>query len=153
MTILKFIEYEPKHQPIFKALNEEWIAQYFKMEKEDYAALDNPNEKILKPGGTILMATFNDEIIGTCALIKITEEKYELAKMAIVPKVHGKGFGYQLGLAVLEKAKTLGAKTVFLESNTILAPAINLYRKLGFVEIPIETSPYERSNIQMEVYF
>jgi GNAT superfamily N-acetyltransferase len=69
--------------------------------------------------------------------------------MAVDPQARGKGVGVALGVAVIEKARSLGASELYLESNTILEPAINLYRKLGFVEFVGEPSPYERCNIQM----
>ena len=47
---------------------------------------------------------------------------------------------------------TIGATRVYLESNTILEPAINLYRKLGFKSVEGGASPYGRCNIQMEVW-
>ena len=53
--------------------------------------------------------------------------------------------------AVIEKARSLGASKIFLESNTRLKPAINLYHKLGFKKVSGHASPYERSNIQMEL--
>jgi GNAT superfamily N-acetyltransferase len=147
----KIINYEPKHQPAFKSLNEAWISKYFKMEPQDYAALDNPHEKILKHGGAILMVLFSGEIVGTCALIKMSETRYELAKMAIDPSVQGKKLGFLLGLAIIEKAKAMGGTSLYIESNTHLIPAIRLYRKLGFVEMPRTESPYARCNIQMEL--
>ena len=58
---------------------------------------------------------------------------------------------YRNFLNVIEKAKEAGFKRLYLESNTILKPAINLYYKLGFKKITGAPSPYERSNIQMEL--
>ena len=52
----------------------------------------------------------------------------------------------------MDRARELGASRVFLESNTILEPAINLYRKLGFTPVQDEASPYDRCNIQMEIW-
>jgi GNAT superfamily N-acetyltransferase len=97
------------------------------------------------------MARNNDEIVGTCALIKIDDNTYELAKMAVTEKARGKGIGWLLGQAVINKARNLEAKTVLIESNTVLEPAINLYQKLGFRKIVGQPSPYERCNIQMEL--
>ena len=74
---------------------------------------------------------------------------YELAKMAVSPKAKGKGIGFILGNTSIAKAKELGAKKIYLESNTILKPAINLYHKLGFKKVTGIPSPYERCNIQM----
>jgi GNAT superfamily N-acetyltransferase len=76
---------------------------------------------------------------------------YELAKMAVDEPARGKGIGWRLGRAVLARARELGAKRVYLESNTILEPAIKLYRQLGFRTIQGGASPYDRCNIQMEV--
>ncbi|WP_379090047.1 GNAT family N-acetyltransferase [Pedobacter sp. UC225_65] len=148
---IQIVDYQPQYQAAFRALNEEWIANYFKMEAKDYESLDHPEEYILAKGGHIKVALFNNEPLGVCALIKLNNHAYdfELAKMAVSPKAQGKNMGYLLGLAVIEKARALGASTLYLESNRILKPAINLYHKLGFNEVKGHTSPYERSDIQM----
>ena len=75
---------------------------------------------------------------------------FELAKMAVSPKAQGKYIGWLLGNAVIEKARSLGARKIYLESNTVLKPAINLYYKLGFQKVIGRSTPYERCNIQME---
>ena len=58
---------------------------------------------------------------------------------------------YRLGEAIKKTAKELGASKIYLESNTSLAPAINLYYKLGFQKITGRPTPYQRANIQMEL--
>lgn len=145
------VEYDPKYQADFKRLNEEWITTYFKMEAADYQSLDHAKEYILDNGGAIFFALLKGEPVGTCALIKKNDDTYELAKMAVSPSVKGKGIGTLLGNTVVEKAKSLGAKKIYLESNMILKPAINLYQKLGFKKVLGNPSPYERCNIQMEL--
>jgi DNA-binding MarR family transcriptional regulator len=151
---VQIVAYTDTYQAAFKALNEEWISTFFKMEAADYKALDHPKEYILDRGGAIVVALYEGEPVGVCALIKMEDEgSYELAKMAVSPKAQGKNIGYLLGRAVLEKAQSLGAKRVYLESNTALKPAINLYYKLGFAKITGNPSPYERCNIQMELSF
>ena len=79
------------------------------------------------------------------------EYDFELAKMAVSPKAQGKKIGWLIGEAIKEKARQVGAKKLYLESNIIFTPAINLYRKLGFIEVFGRTTPYERCNIQMEL--
>lgn len=150
---VEIVPYQPKYQQAFKALNEEWISTYFKMEAADYKALDNPNGYILKKGGFIFVALYNGEPLGVCALLKMDDPDYdfELAKMAVSPKAQGKNIGWLLGQAVIEKARSIGAKKLYLESNTILKPAIGLYHKLGFKKVAGRDTPYERCNIQMEL--
>ncbi|MDN3584910.1 bifunctional helix-turn-helix transcriptional regulator/GNAT family N-acetyltransferase [Mucilaginibacter flavus] len=150
---VKIVDYTADYKQAFRDLNEEWISKWFKMEGADYKALDNPESYILNRGGHILVALYNNKPAGVCALIKMDDPDYdyEMAKMAVSPTVQGKNIGFLLGNAIVEKAKSLGAKTIYLESNTILKPAINLYHKLGFNKVAARTSPYERSNIQMEL--
>ncbi len=150
---VKIIPYQPKYQAAFRDLNIEWISAYFDMEDSDYKALDNPKEYILKGGGHIFVALYKEEPVGVCALIKMDDPKYdfELAKMAVTPKAQGKNIGALLGEAAIEKARSLGASALYLGSNTVLQPAINLYYKLGFQRIMDHPTPYKRCNFQMEL--
>lgn len=150
---VEIVEYDSKYQSVFKSLNEEWISTYFEMEQADYKALDNPKEYILDKGGKIFVALYKNEPLGVCALIKMNDSDYdfELAKMAVSPKAQGKNIGFLLGDFAVKTAKNLDAKKIYLESNTILKPAINLYHKLGFQKIVGLPTPYKRCNIQMEL--
>ncbi|HTF22224.1 MAG TPA: GNAT family N-acetyltransferase [Chryseolinea sp.] len=149
---IKIVDFAPEYAAAFRQLNEAWISQYFQMEPADYKALDNPNTYIIEGGGSILIALHNRVPVGACALIKMSDGKsFELAKMAVSPLMQGKGLGLLLGNSALAKARELGAQRLYLESNTILKPAIKLYEKLGFKKIAGVPSPYERANIQMEL--
>ena len=149
--LVEILDYAPEFHEDFKRLNYAWIEQHFQLEEADHQSLNHPDEKILKPGGHIFMARHQDEIVGTCALIKSDTNTYELAKMTVTEKARGKGIGWLLGQAAIDKARELGAETVFLESNTVLEPAIKLYQKLGFRKVVGHPSPYQRCNIQMEL--
>lgn len=150
---VQIVGYQPIYQSAFRNLNVEWISNYFVMEEADYKALDHPQEYILDKGGKIFIALYNGEPLGACALIKMDDPTYdyELAKMAVSPKAQGKNMGWLLAQAVINAAKDLGASKLYLESNTILRPAISLYHKLGFQKIVGRPTPYQRANIQMEL--
>ncbi len=145
------IDFQPKHAEDFKQLNIAWIKKYFTVEPTDLKTLDHPQKNVIKLGGTIVMAQYKNKIVGTCALVKINDDDYELAKMAVAPEAQGKSIGRLLGEATIEKARACGAKRVLIQSNTALEAAINLYYKLGFQKIVGEPSPYEKCNIQMEL--
>lgn len=145
-------DYDAQYAPAFKQLNIEWIEKHFTVEPHDVEQLSNPDSYIISQGGYILFAVYNKEAVGTCALIKTGEQEFELVKMAVSPRMHGKQIGKLLGVAAVEKAKASGAKRIWLESNRILTPAINLYKKLGFVEIPVVESLYARADIKMEMH-
>ncbi len=148
---VKIVDYDSKYQQSFRDLNEEWISTFFKMEASDYKMLDNPEDYIINKGGYIVFALLHHEVVGTCALIKTSDEPliFELAKMAVSPKAQGKKIGYLIGHELINKAKELKAKEVFLETNSSLVPAIKLYEKLGFRHIPVIDSPYERADTKM----
>ena len=147
------VPYSPEYRDDFKTLNEAWIRKYFKMEESDYKSLDHPQSTIIEPGGYIVMAIEDGVAVGTCALIKMADGGYELAKMAVTDSTQGKGVGGLIGQHLVEKGKEFGATRLFLESNTKLTPAINLYRKLGFKQITDKPSCYSRCNIQMELVY
>jgi ribosomal protein S18 acetylase RimI-like enzyme len=152
---ISIVSYDARYKSDFKRLNEAWIREYFQMEETDHKVLDYPEQYIIDTGGEILFAVEGDTVTGTCALIRMDDGPFdfELAKMAVDPMFRGRGIGQQLGEAIIERARILGAKTVFLESNTILAAAISLYRKLGFVDIERQFTPYARGNIHMVLEF
>lgn len=91
--------------------------------------------------------------MGVVALCRMENSEYdfEMAKLAVDPEARGTGLGETICRAAIARAKSLGVKKIFLESNTILKPAINLYRKLGFTELKEYYPAYERGDIQMEL--
>ncbi|WP_448698821.1 GNAT family N-acetyltransferase [Mucilaginibacter sp. AW1-3] len=149
---IQILDYRPELSKYFKGLNIEWINTHFTVEQHDLEQLNHPEEHILNDGGAILFAKLGSEIAATCALVKTGEAEYELAKMAVSPRFRGRKIGERILLATVDKARQLNAKRVWLESNTKLVPAINLYKKSGFIEIPIDASPYARADIRMEIH-
>lgn len=144
-------DFRAEDQPVFEKLNRAWIEQFFTMEEIDKQVLSHPEEFILKEGGVILMAYWNHDVAGTLALRKMKSGEYELTKMAVDPAFRGRGIGEALIVALTERARKMGLKQVILYSNTVLEPAIRLYRRMGFQETELEPGNYERSNIKMRM--
>jgi ribosomal protein S18 acetylase RimI-like enzyme len=147
---LTILEYKPEFQPWFEKFNRDWIEKHFWMEPIDVAVLQNPDDHILKKGGAILMASCDKEMAGTVALKYVEPGVYEFTKMAVDEKFRGQHIGLLLSEAAIIKARQLGAHKIILYSNTVLAPAISLYRRLGFKEVPLD-AVYKRSDIKMEL--
>jgi ribosomal protein S18 acetylase RimI-like enzyme len=149
---VKIIEFDQRYSDDFGRLNYEWIAKSYTVEKHDREILDNPLETIIKPGGQIFFAVVEGAAAGTVALIPMGDNDLELAKMAVAPEYRGLSLGDKLMAACIEYGRRDGARALILESNTKQAAAINLYRKFGFVEIPLDpNSEYQRANIRMEL--
>jgi len=150
MNDILIVEYKSEHQPWFERLNRAWIERYFVMEAIDVEVLQDPDGHIVSKGGSIIMASLDNTIVGTVALKYSGPGVYEFTKMAVDEKFQGRKVGRALAVAAIQKAGKLGGKKIILYSNTILVPAIALYRNLGFREVPID-GPYKRSNIKMEL--
>jgi ribosomal protein S18 acetylase RimI-like enzyme/predicted transcriptional regulator len=154
MEEVEIIEYQPKFRPYFKSLNLEWLKEYFTVEEEDEKLLSDPQKEIIKKGGLVLFALLKGKIVGTVALVKHNENTFELAKMAVSKKARGHQVGRKLALAVIDRAKTLGAKNLILLTNPRLEAACNLYRSLGFKEmseIPKWVTLYSRGGIAISI--
>jgi putative acetyltransferase len=151
---LSLREFEDGDEAIFKSINEEWIKRWFKIEPTDLLALDHPREKILDKGGKIYFTLRGEEIVGCCALIPMGPGEFELAKMGVLESARGSGAGRVQLQAVVDAARALGIKRLYLETNHVLLPAIHLYEAVGFQHLPPERvvpSPYARADVFMEM--
>jgi len=138
----------------FRTLNEEWITRYFTLEAKDRETLNDPASSILLKGGHIFMAYVAAEAVGCVALIPMRDGIYELSKMAVSPHLRGRGLGRRLLQHAIAQARGLGAKSLFLGSNTRLKDAIHLYESVGFRHVNPETlppMPYSRADVFMEM--
>jgi len=155
MKTLIFRPFQAGDGPAFRELNEAWIQQFFLIESKDREVLGDPVKHILRPGGEIVMAILGDRAIGCCALLAMGEGSFEIGKMAVSEESRGLGIGRKLLARVVERAREIGAKRLYLETSTKLPNAIHLYEAQGFVRLPperVRQSPYARSNVYMEMF-
>jgi putative acetyltransferase len=150
--MIKIVSYSPEYLPAFIAYNTEWIETYFKVEPHDIEQLEQAEANIIAGGSQIYFAIEGEAILGTVALIKDSGSVFELAKMAVPPMHHGKGIGALLGQHVIAEAKKIGCRYLYLVSNRSLIPALTLYKKLGFVEVEVGETLYERANFKAEIW-
>ena len=139
-------------------MNEEWIERYFVIEDDDRRVLGDPVGQILEPGGAILFAEIDGQIVGCSALIVQPDDPqtYELAKLAVTASFQGQRLGRRLMEASMTKAQTLGAKRLVLTTNSQLHPARRLYESLNFTYVPTAQAEtfrghYERGDTFMEL--
>ncbi|GGC49859.1 hypothetical protein GCM10011386_47650 [Parapedobacter defluvii] len=151
MKTISIENYRPEWKPYFEKFNRAWIEKYFVLEDIDKYVLSNPEEAILNDGGEILFAVYRGKVIGTVALKKVYTDTMELTKMAVDENYQGNGAGIMLCQAAIDKAKDLGVKKLLLYTQSALKPALGIYRKLGFSEVPIEKGKYKRADTKMEM--
>ena len=150
---LEIIPFKTEYSQDFYNLNTEWLEKNFYIEPYDEKILSNPQKYIIDNGGFIFFIKNETKIIGTIALID-QHTYFELSKMAILPEFRGLKIGQQLIEYCIRFAKQKKWKSITLYSHKKLVPAINLYKKVGFIEVPLERDAhYERANIKMILEF
>ena len=149
---MKIIHYNPVLDKYFRDLNLSWLEKYFYVETMDAELLENCERSIIDKGGYIFFAEIDSEIVGCYSMIKLKDSIYELGKMAVDQAYQGQKIGQKLMLHGIAFAKSQNWKELILYSNTILEPAIYIYKKFGFREVALEKdTPYARSNIKMQL--
>ena len=139
----------------FRRLNEEWITRFFLIEAKEEAMLADPESTILDPGGRIFFATDGQRCVGCCALVRIADQEFEVAKKAVEPSYQGIGIGRRLLVTAIEEGRKAGARRLYLETNHVLTPAIRLYESVGFKHLDparIVPSQYARADVYMELF-
>ena len=154
LKLAEVVRFKPELAQCFESLNREWIEEYFEIEDADLVIFADPFKEIVEPGGQIFFVIADGKPVGTCALVRLNAQVFELAKMAVSSEARGRGYGDLLISGVINFAKEAGAERLILVSNTQLKPAIGLYQKHGFKSVPItDAEDYKRVDIQMELKF
>ena len=154
-TAVRVVEFEPRWRADFERLNGEWLRRWFVVEAFDAEVLGDPETHILAPGGRILFALEGEDeqarAVGTVALRRDSEGVYELTKMAVEPDRRGGGIGRALLEAAVALYQRLDGRELYLESSSVLAPALRLYESAGFVHHPAPRpgSHYARADVHM----
>lgn len=152
MNDIVIIPFKKRFKKDFERLNVEWLEKYFEVEKEDERLLKHPEKEIITKGGEVFFALDNDEAVGTCAVLKISDSTYELTKMAVTEKAQGKQIGKKLALTTVGFAVEKGAEKLRLSTSVKLRAALGLYKTLGFKEIKSKVDErYKRELIHMEL--
>jgi GNAT superfamily N-acetyltransferase len=89
------------------------------------------------PRGCLLLARSGTEVLGTVALKPLAGRVAEIKRLYVLPEARGEGLGKALLTRVIDEARDRGYHRIRLDSHRAsMAPAIGLYRALGFIEIP-----------------
>ncbi|MFX1390046.1 MAG: GNAT family N-acetyltransferase [Promethearchaeota archaeon] len=98
------------------------------------------------PEGSILLAFYNEKLVGCVGLRKYQFEVCEMKRLYVRPKYRKMKIGSELCNAIILKAKQIGYKIMRLDTLPFMSEAISLYFKLGFKEIePYRFNPIDNS--------
>ena len=148
------VAYTPDRRDAWKRLNTDWLVEGgFALEAKDHLTLDDPEGQILSRGGHIFFAERGGLPVGCCGLIAMSDGGYEVTKMTVRPEARGGGLALRLLEACEAAARNAGAHRLYLETSSTLGPALGLYARFGFVNLPPQPTPYARADVWMEKRF
>jgi len=151
---IEILDFQPEYAPAFAELNRRWIESHFEIVEADLRLLQSPQQEIVFPGGAIVFARNKStaEILGTGGLVNHHDGSGEIIKMAVDESARGQGIGRLVAEALIQRARDRGMESLYLETNSQLVPALNLYERLGFVEIELcDDSAFARADVRMKM--
>lgn len=142
---IEIVDYTDDLREKFCQLNLEWLEKSFVLQEFDHNVFSDPRKHIIEKGGAVFFAVMNGQAVGTAALYPEDKTSFELCKMGVDPRYRGHGIGRKMVEAGIEKARLLGAQNLTLLTHSgKLAPAVRLYKKLGFTPIPMTDHDVEK---------
>jgi putative acetyltransferase len=119
---------------LIAALNAELSKQYPE-EGATHFRLDS--EEVVEGNGAFLIAYAEGEPIGCGAIRRLDPEMAEIKRMFVVPKARGLGISKKILLALEAEGQRLGVRKLLLETGERQIEAMALYRRAGFIRIPL----------------
>lgn len=114
----------------------------------ELAALPEP---YVRPGGRLLLLVDGGEIAGCGGLCPMAQDVAEMRRMWLRPAHRGKGLGRVVADALLAAAREEGYRAVRLETLSVMPTARELFRAMGFREIPHEKKNPFPGSVLMEL--
>ena len=89
-----------------------------------------------------------------CMIAPRDDGNWEIMKFAAKGMYTGTGAGSACLKACIDYAREQGVERIIIVSNRKCVQAVHLYRKFGFIEIPVdkEKFPFERADIAFELF-
>ncbi|MEY2834575.1 MAG: hypothetical protein RLZZ557_237 [Bacteroidota bacterium] len=95
-------------------------------------------ELFREPGSIYFIAAEENRLLGGGGIFPskgLPEGTCELVKLYLLPDVRGIGLGAALMKRCISAARTLGYKSIYIESMPELNKAVNMYEKFGFNQL------------------
>lgn len=98
--------------------------------------LTHLGEKYGTPHGRLYLVRVDGQAAGCVAMRPLDQGRCELKRLYIRPAFRGRGLARRLMERLLADARAEGYQAMLLDTFPFLSRAVDLYRRLGFYEIP-----------------
>ncbi len=100
------------------------------------------------PGGGLLLARWDREPAGCVASRPLPHAICEMKRLYVRPAYRGSGVGRALAERIIGEASAAGYTSMRLDSLSSMEPALQLYRRMGFRDVP----PYRQNPVPGAVF-
>lgn len=134
----------PRRWEVARELVEEYAAtlgvpldfQGFEYERLHLAEAYGP------PRGVFLLAQRDDAFIGCGAIRRFSDVACEMKRLYVRPSSQARGLGRLIATSLIEEARSIGYKTMLLDTLPSMHAAHALYKSLGFQPVaPYRVNP------------
>ena len=121
------------------------VAQAAEIEKECFSIpwSEKSFEDSLSREDTLFLVCEEEDVVAGYIGMYLSFDEGSITNVAVSPSFRKRGCGETLVKGAKERAKEKQIETIFLEVRVSNAPAISLYKKLGFEELGIRKNFYE----------
>ncbi|MEA5039527.1 MAG: GNAT family N-acetyltransferase [Clostridiaceae bacterium] len=148
--MIEIVPFQVGYFEAWRQMSLEWLKEYDLLEPEDFHLLDHPYETAIDAGGAIYIALSDGRPAGTVSLLPAGDKIWEIAKLTVRAEYRRHGIADRLMAAAISGIRERGGERALLFTNSRLMPAIALYRKWGFSEVPYRDSAYCESDRRFE---
>jgi GNAT superfamily N-acetyltransferase len=104
--------------------------------------------KYAPPAGCLLLAQIEGQPAATGAFRRLTRDACEAKRLYVRPTYRRQGLAASLLRKLIEEARVSGYRDLYADTLTSMTSALDLYRRMGFVEV----GPYSNTPTPGAVY-
>jgi GNAT superfamily N-acetyltransferase len=122
---------------------EYWVSLGLPLDFQDFAEeLHALPGKYAPPAGRLLLGRIDGQPAGTAAFRPLREDACEAKRLYVCPAYRRRGIAGSLLAKLTEEARRCGYRNLYGDTLETMAPALDLYRRMGFVEVgPYSDNP------------
>lgn len=91
--------------------------------------------KYSPPGGRLLLARVGGQAVGTAAFRPLRELGCEAKRLYVRPTYRRRGLARSLLARLIDEARVSGYRDLYGDTLATMASALDIYRRIGFVEV------------------
>jgi ribosomal protein S18 acetylase RimI-like enzyme len=134
MVELELRPFQAQDQPVVRELIQAGLGEHFGfVDRTLNPDLDDIMASYIAAGHHFVVATIDDQIVGTGALVVQPGGVAELVRITVRPERRRQGIGRQVVLALIVHARRRSCTAIWVETNRDWSEAIRLYERCGFL--------------------